>query len=844
MVVDPNKPLLRLAISDPAARTRGAPRNVPKPPLYSRSAQAANFGPRFRQLGAALDRDINGLALRRDPAALAPERLLVFELRGSIGTFANAVKKVPGLELIDEEELGADDRDTAPTVYLMVPNGMALRQIVSLWEIWRSGGKLPRGFTPWRDVFATLRDIRPWNATDRLLDEERDILAAEISALASDAPVRLEVELVFRQSAEISEASEGSVRHAITTAGGSVVSRCRIPEISYHSLLAELPVSEVRQIIERSAATVAGLEPVMHIRPQSIASTIEASDPIEAEPFPIDVTVEQNPILALLDGVPVAQHPLIAGAVVLDDQFSLEPQTQVADRVHGTAMASLILRGDRNLNEQTIGRRIHCVPVLGPGDRFPSDRLIVDLIYQAVLAMRQGDKPTAPNVIIINLSLGNPRKPFYTKLSAWARLVDRLSHQFGILFLISAGNYDGVFSIPAYASMGDFENAHPIDRAQATIGALGQIAARRKLLSPSESVNGLTIGAANSDNVSTVDRRMARANVDPFPQTAMSNASSALGPGFANSVKPDLLLPGAKEHLTTSTSGAGLSVRPTSGMRPYGLKVAAPPRSGSNNWEHYTSGTSAAAALASRLGHQVHDALEAAYGAQFLSSPGAQRAVLLKALVVHTATWPESTSDLIKTVIGPLDGRKHVEQRDNIRRFLGYGFASPDDAISCASDRATFWAIGHLTRDQAVSVDVPIPVCVNGRAAPHSMSATLAWFTPVLSNRQSYRAVRLSLGEPSNLPLLRLDYAKGQPDQNQTRRGTIISRRWEGTRAPAVAQNQTSSITVQRENDSGSPVDESVPFGLAITFSMPGAVEIYDEVLARLGVRPQIPARP
>jgi Subtilase family len=507
-------------------------------------------------------------------------------------------------------------------------------------------------------------------------------------------------------------------------------------------------------------------------------------------------------------------------------------------------MASLILRGDRNLNEQAIGRRIHCVPVLGQGDRFPNDRLIVDLVYQAVLAMRQGDEPTAPNVIIINLSLGNPRKPFYTRLSAWARLVDRLSHQFGILFLVSAGNYDGVFAIPAYASMRDFEDADPIDRAKATIAALGQIVARRKLLSPSESVNGLTIGAANSDSVSDADRRMARANVDPFSAMAMSNASSALGPGFAGSVKPDVLLPEARERLAMSASGAGLSVRPTSGMRPHGLKVAAPPRAGNDNWEHYTSGSSAAAALASRLSHQVHDALEAAYEQTFLSLPSAQRAVLLKAFVVHTAAWPEATADLIKSVIGPPDGKRHVEQRDNIRRFIGYGFANPDEAISCASDRATFWAVGHLTRDQSVSVDIPIPASVNGRALPHSMSATLAWFTPILSNRQSYRAVRLSLGEPSGLPLLRLDYAKAQPDQNQTRRGTIISRRWEGARAPVIAQNQISSIIVQRENDIGSAADESVPFGLAITFSMPGAVEIYDEVLARVAIRPQIPARP
>jgi len=52
------------------------------------------------------------------------------------------------------------------------------------------------------------------------VDEERDILAAEIGALANEVPVRLEVELVFRQSIEISEESEGILRRAITAAGG------------------------------------------------------------------------------------------------------------------------------------------------------------------------------------------------------------------------------------------------------------------------------------------------------------------------------------------------------------------------------------------------------------------------------------------------------------------------------------------------------------------------------------------------------------------------------------------------------------------------------------------------
>jgi hypothetical protein len=69
-------------------------------------------------LAQALARDASGLELRADPAALAPERLLVFEVRGSVSNFAAAVQRVNGLELIDEEELGSDD-DKDPIAYLL-----------------------------------------------------------------------------------------------------------------------------------------------------------------------------------------------------------------------------------------------------------------------------------------------------------------------------------------------------------------------------------------------------------------------------------------------------------------------------------------------------------------------------------------------------------------------------------------------------------------------------------------------------------------------------------------------------------------------------------------------------
>lgn len=766
----------------------------------------------------------------------------MFEVRGSVKSFINTIRYVPGLELIDEEELEGDEQDKAPALYLLVPDAQALRNILSLWQRWNQGEELERNFTPWRDVFATLRDIRPWGPQDRIQTEERDIIAEEIASMTDNERIRLEIELVFRAGDARASELETDLSTAIAAVEGRVITRCRIADIGYHAILAELPVSSVRSIIELSQASIAGFDPVMHIRPQSMATVIEvgeAEDTVPEEPLVID----RSPILALLDGVPVSQHPLLAGALVVEDQFGLEPFTLVANRHHGTAMASLILYGDRNKAEQRLGRRIYLVPVLGADDRFPDDRLIIDMIYQAVLAMREGDEPSAPDILIVNLSLGNTRKPFQGQMSAWARLIDRLSYRFGILFVVSAGNHTAPFEVTGFANFSQFESSTDAQKAHGALSALGQLIADRRLLSPSESVNGVTVGAANVDAVSPADRRPASVSVDPFPNLTTSNPSSALGPGFANSIKPDILMPGAKEYISFVASGTTLSIRPSGPARAHGLKVAAPPRNGSDRVEHFTNGTSAAAALASRTCHQIHDALETAYGDAFISLTHGQRATLLKALLVHTASWPQAASELIQQVLGPPDNRQHVRQKDNIRRFLGYGLADPDAAIACAADRATFWASGTLPLDQAVTVHVPIPNCINGQAKLHALYATLAWFTPVLPRRRSYRAVRLTLIESDQLSSLRVDATKTQPDQNQGRRGTVFSRHWEGKRAPVIGENHVVALTIQREPDQGSVIDEPIPFALAVTLSMPGVTQIYEEVRARLAIVPRINIR-
>lgn len=788
-------------------------------------------------MAEVLNRDPSGLSLRADPSALAPERLLVFEVKGDIANFASAIKKVQGLELIDEEELPRDE-DKSPVAYLLVPDLVALRQIESLWRIWLSEKPLQKGYTPWRDVFACLRDLRVWGPSDRVQEFDLEILEQEIDDLDDAELITLEIELIFRSSEAMATVCEATVLSSVIAAGGRLVHRARINEIAYHALLVKLPVSSIKSIIALEPNSLASVEPIMHIRPQSIVTSIQTNDVVpQSNPIP-DHPVTKASILAILDGVPVAGHPLLRRHLNVEDHFNLEPDALVTNRIHGSAMASLIIHGDRNKNERPLPRQIHFIPVMGNNDRFPSDRLIVDLIYQAVFQMRDGAQPSAEWVILINISLGNARRPFHGQLSAWGRLLDRLAYKYGILFLVSAGNVTSTFPIPAYATRIEFEDDHHSNRAESVLSALASIVGERRLLSPSETVNGLTVGGRNLDSVSPADRATARANVNPYTDIDITNPSSALGPGFANSVKPDIIMPAAREHLQVVRSGAGIVVAPAGAARGAGLKVASPPRNGVESVEAFTNGTSAATALASRTAHRIHDALEAAYGQEFLQLSGTKRAVLIKALLVHPARWPDEAAELIKKLMGPFGKGQASRQKDNIRRFLGFGAFDADDAVACAADRATFWCVGEIGPKRSMNVVIPIPASLGGQARPHSLSATLAWFTPVQPGRKSYRSVKLKILPIDDLNELGISAHSNQPDSNQTNRGTVYTQRWVGDKAAVVAEGKTITLTIQREPDSGTTIDDLVPFGLAVTIEMPGELRLYDEVRARIQPRP------
>jgi hypothetical protein len=771
--------------------------------------------------------------------SLAPERVLVFEVKGPIQDFARAIAKVPGLEFAGEEELEPSEPDEHPELYLLIPQLEALRQILSLWERWAKTGELSQGYAPWRNLFFLLRSVRPWGPQDRVSPANREYLEKCVEDAPDNELIRVEIELVFRKSGDRAEAAEGEIRERIQRVNGRVIDRSRRPEFGYHALLVDLPVGEIRRIAKLSPTSLAGVDPVAAIVPQSMGTAEGADDRIAADehrPAP------QNPapIAGILDAVPVQAHPLLRDYLITEDPQDLEARA-VGERVHGTAMASLVIHGDLNDPPTPISRKVYLQPVMyasASGDeRFQDDKLIIDVVVSAVMHMRENG---GAEVIVVNLSLGDRTRPFSGRISTWARALDYLAFSYHILFLVSAGNADDKIVLHDSADEAAFLQLEAEERGRAIFRGLDAAKARRRILAPADTVNGLTVGAWHRD---AAEEFPGNSPFSPYQDEQMPALPSRLGSGLHRATKPELLIAGGRQPVVIEPASAPPALIPhRNPSRYWGLRVAAPPKDGLSNEQHFTMGTSAATALATHTAHRIFDSLEGAYPNLIEPMAMSERAVLLKALLVHGASW-RGSENFIRPIIDP-DGEQHHEHwRREVSRHLGYGFVEPDHSVACSDDRATLWATGELEPDGAELFSVPIPAAFGAATGPREIRATLAWFTPILPGHLAYRSVKLkliSLGEDA-MEVAGVGSTTAQPSHTQVERGTIVHRRWWGEDIGGSSGTAFITLKVQREPDTGTPIDEAIPFGLAVTVMMAGSVKIYDEVLETVVVKPRIP---
>ncbi|RTR38195.1 S8 family peptidase [Shewanella canadensis] len=867
------RPLLLFPTPDttsPSRRNGGG--EEPHKPSVTR--QGERLSPQFSRLEAALEN--RRIEVQNDTPGVDPEYTVVIETYSSVPDFFKAVRQIEGLEWLGEHEardlepdedfysLGSDSQSLLNgQVMLMLSDRRAIDELLSLWREYGQNPNMPftRGWAKFRDLFSLLKDIRYWNTQDRLrntgiLEYWNDVLEFD-----ADTSVRFEAELWFRTDIVKRENAHNNVTRLTQELGGQVISSCCIPDINYQSLLIELPAGQIENILRDSRVNLIRCDQVMLFRPLGQMSveplwsdTAESSNQVEEEVVNYEasrVEFDRLPRVALFDGLPLANHLDLRGSLIVDDPDDFESDYPAENRIHGTAMASLIVNGDLTEGARKLESPVYVRPIMKPDVRtanniecLPDTELPLDIVHRAVRRLFEYDgeqDPVAPSIKVINLSIGDPNIHFNGKMSPFARLLDWLSSKYNVLFVVSAGNHSQ--SITVQQSGLDFHHLSDDRKATEIFKALQESNWERKLLSPAESVNAITVGSTHSDESTPVLRN----GLYNIYDVEMPATYSAQGNGYARAVKPDIVMPGGKMLHNEAIGSSDISA--VTNYAAPGQLVAHPSPSASN-YRVYIRGTSNSAALASRGCVEICDTLEGLFDENDQNAQFEQYSpLLLKSLITHGASWG-SMHDHISNHLGSVNSST---LKNVVARNIGYGKPDIDRVKFCLDTRATIIGYGVLENSEAHVYKLPIPEGLGGADIWRRLTVSLSWFAKPCPTHMKYRDSALWFtveGENKDLTAR----SSKSVDWRQVKRGTLQHEVFEGEELAVITEDRTLLIKVNCK-DNASRIVEPIKYGLAITLEVAEGVDIqlYQEIQevieeqireqARAQLRAQVPTR-
>jgi hypothetical protein len=853
----PERPLLIFPEPEHASRSGLGPLvGGPHRPDHGRQSQRLH--PKLEQLQRTFEARL--VEVRQNLGWADPEQVLVMETVGNIDNFANAVRRIQGLEWMGELELDEilpdedfydedhPERELRGRLFLVMANQHALNQLLSLWRRYKDNPEMEfeYGLKKFAYVFDALKDLRRWGLQDRLLETGILDIWREELAHDGDALIPFEAELWFRSDMGRRVASEQALNQLINDLDGQTVTQCIIPEIAYHAILGNLPRNAVQDIVNEPSTNLVKCDYVMFFRPVGqMAAGYRRSD---GEPQTFLAVTRPSPkgppAVAVLDGLPLANHQLLAGRLIIDDPDDWANDYTAAERRHGTAMASLIVLGDLNTDSNVLTSPVYVRPIMKPLvgvdhpliECIPGDVLPVDLIHRAVrrLFEQDGDhEAVADTVKIINLSIGDPCRQFDRAMSPLARLLDWLSLKYRVLFIVSAGNCPRDIDIPI--SEAEYDALTPEEREEAVVRAILHEGRLRRMLSPAEAINVLTIGAWHKDGVQNGHRDT---RIDPYVNPLPSPVSP-LGGGYRRSIKPDMLFVGGRQLYRKRFAGndpGNIRLELADFLSPPGCNVAYPGTPGILNSTAHCVGTSNAAALVTRFGVICYDELARVLADQ---APEVQAdsciAPLLKALLVHGASWGELDVRLREIIGDNYDARS---ARNLLTRWIGYGVPDFTRAVECSGQRATVLGFGELDDGNAHVFRLPLPPSLAAKREWRRLTVTLAWFSPTMSSSQKYRVASLWYEADAD----DLSASRQAVDWQAARRGTVQHEIFEGDRAVPFADGDALVIKVNCRQEAGK-ITSPVPYGLVVSLEVAEGIDIaiYEEIRSRIAVPIAIP---
>lgn len=409
---------------------------------------------------------------------------------------------------------------------------------------------------------------------------------------------------------------------------------------------------------------------------------------------------EGAPGVVVLDSGLTTGHPLLKAAVG-DAQSFLPGEEAHDENGHGTHVGGLALYGDfeRCLRAGAFvpTLRLFSGRILDK-DNENKTGFVENHIEQAVRYFTDNY-----NCRIFNLSLGDANKPYTGgHVKGLSVVLDTLSRELGVLFVVSAGNHRIGEESPDGLGWRD---DYPFYLLEDTW----------RIIEPAPALNALTVGSLARHNQTYNSQRYPLDPSElPVAQPDQPSPFSRAGFSVDGAIKPELLAHGG--NWAINTRGGHALMERVAGL---GV-VSANHRFAAGHPFTVDIGTSMAAPQVAHLAASV-----------LREHPDAN-ANFIRALLCLNAAMPEPSQELI-------------EREKQFRRVCGYGQVHESSLHRSLENAVTLIAEGTLENKRHHFYEIPIPdeFTSGGKRRLREIAVALAYTPPVRSTRIKYRASRI-----------------------------------------------------------------------------------------------------
>lgn len=538
------------------------------------------------------------------------------------------------------------------------------------------------------------------------------------------------------------------------------------------------------------------------------------------------------PAVCVLDSGSTQIHPLLQPALSASDVNSCFAQwtgddTAPTHRGHGTNMSGLALYGDlswllSSSSRLTLMHRLESVKIL-PDVGKNDPHLYGFITAQAVDIV---ESQTPDRMRVFNLSITDGGYDCDGRPSSWSAEIDNICYKKSTgsrLLFVSAGNADPFYRASDYPSKNDLSG----------------------IQSPAQSWNALAVGAMTEMDTVRDPGYSGHDPVAPYGDLCPSSRTSVLW-SRAWPTKPDIVLEGGN-YATDPSTGTGDPLED--------LQLITTNNRLDQGYFSYVGDTSAATALASRM------------GAQILSNHKDLWPETVRALIIHSAEWTDAMQALWSS------GKFELV----LQRF-GYGVPNLSKACNSMKNDISLVIEQEIqpfrregsdikTRDMVVhELPWPSDVLRNLSSRKVQMRVTLSYFIEpnpgargwgkrhnyqshgfrfdVRRSGESMQAFRKRINRAArnegesltNIPSARGEWRIGSRFRG---RGSVQSDTWEGYATDLADRNGIAVYPVGgwwREKRSLNRYDVKTRYALVVTIRCEEDVDLYAEVKAKVTI--------